>query len=70
MHGYVRENSGFLGGQMTPPDRLIRTKEETIRLLQEQMRDNVRRIIKLRGEIKELKNETFTRLAGGYYGAL
>ena len=36
-------------------DRLIRTKEETIRLLQEQMRDQVRRIIKLRKEIAELK---------------
>ena len=36
-------------------DQLIRTKEETIRLLQEQMRDQVRRIIKLRGEIAELK---------------
>ena len=36
-------------------DCLIRTKEATIRLLQEGMRDQVRRIIKLRGEIMELK---------------
>ncbi|MFH1561938.1 MAG: hypothetical protein ABIF11_00770, partial [Nitrospirota bacterium] len=36
-------------------DRLIRQKLETIRLLQEQMRENVRRIIKLRGEIREIK---------------
>jgi len=35
--------------------RMIRTKEETIRLLQEQMKDNVRRIVTLRGEIRELK---------------
>ena len=40
---------------MTPADRLIRLKEETIRLLQEQMRDQMRRIVKLRGEIRELK---------------
>lgn len=40
---------------VTPADRLIRTKEETIRLLQEQMRDTVKRIIKLRGEIRELR---------------
>uniref|UniRef100_A0A6M3XHC9 Uncharacterized protein n=1 Tax=viral metagenome TaxID=1070528 RepID=A0A6M3XHC9_9ZZZZ len=38
-------------------DRLIRTKEETIRLLQEQMRDTVRRIIKLRGEIREIRRK-------------
>jgi len=37
--------------------RLIRTKEETIRLLQEQMRDTVRRIIKLRGEIREIRRK-------------
>jgi len=36
-------------------DRLIRLKLETIRLLQEQMRDTVKRIIKLRGEIREIK---------------
>jgi len=36
-------------------DRLIRTKEATIRLLQDGMRDQVRRIIKLRGEIAELR---------------
>ena len=38
---------------MTPANRLIRQKEETIRLLQEQMKDNMRRIVKLRGEIRE-----------------
>ena len=36
-------------------DRLIHTKEEAIRLLQDVMRAQVRRIIKLRGEIAELK---------------
>ena len=50
---------------MTPADRLLRTKEETIRLLQEQMRDNVRRIIKLRGEIRELKNEALQAVPKG-----
>ena len=40
---------------MTPYDRLIRQKEETIRLLQEQMKDNMRRIVKLRGEMRGLR---------------
>ena len=43
-------------------DRLIHTKEEAIRLLQEQIRDQVRRIIKLRGKIAELKKGKLAHL--------